>query len=128
MRAWSLDLIGRAKWALWHGQVWKREPFLTVRVYVLEAAPSKKRSPGPTPELGGHRKARQSHPERTTTFYAPGETGRFRPSTFNAPLTVGLGTGKTCRTTPKKLATSGLARRASHARLSGKSAAGWLSF
>ena len=28
MRAWSLDLIGRAKWALWHGQGWKTQAYL----------------------------------------------------------------------------------------------------
>ena len=28
MRAWSLDLIDRAKWALWNGQSWKTQAYL----------------------------------------------------------------------------------------------------
>jgi hypothetical protein len=61
---------------------WNRytvQPFLTVRVHVLEAAPWKMPS-GPCTRPSGRRNARRSPPERTTTFYAPGSRPCVAPS------------------------------------------------
>jgi hypothetical protein len=50
LRAWSLDLIHRAKWALWHGQSWKTQAYL--EDLCGSCAAKREQTPRPLLQLG----------------------------------------------------------------------------